>query len=66
MTYEIVMPNGDRAEADTIDGAILAARTLAQDATLNVVGAARNLQRGALVYRDGKLDIVTTAQARQA
>ncbi len=61
--YEIIL-NGDRAEADTIGGALLAARTLAEDQANGIYGAARLIRRDVIITRDGTYDGRATREAR--
>lgn len=61
--YEIIL-NGDRAEADTVDSALLAARTLAEDQANGQYGRARRLRSDVIITRDGKYDGRATREAR--
>lgn len=64
--YEVIIGTmGDRAEAETIDGILFAARTLANDAAKHY-GVARLVQHTAIVTRDGQYDGLVTTMARGA
>lgn len=57
--FEVILPNGDCATAQTIEGAQLAAETLIGD-------ACRYLRENLVVKRDGELDATATALTQQA
>ena len=61
--YEIILPNGDHAEAPTASAALLAARTMAEDAPAR---NQRALNRGVIITRDGQYDGKLTMTARGA
>lgn len=62
--WEVTLPNGDKAGAEDLDGALLAARTLMAEAVDD--GHGRNsLRDGLHVYRHGQRDNDATAQARR-
>ncbi len=59
MTFTVELPNGDTAEARSVDAAMLAVETLIEDAT-------RHLRENVVVRRDGELDAQLTAMAQSA
>lgn len=65
MIYEVILPNGDRAEAPSLGGILLAARILSNEAAPHM-GAARRVQRQLLVTCDGQYDGRATTTAREA
>jgi hypothetical protein len=65
MTYRVLIPTtGDNAEHDTVQGILLAARTLVDDVE-QWVGRSRLLRRQIIVTRDGQYDGLVTAKARR-
>lgn len=59
MTYEVVLPNGDCATANSYEAIQFAAETLIDD-------AARYLRENLVIRRDGEVDAVATSMAQQA
>jgi hypothetical protein len=52
---EVILPNGDRAKTEDEAGALLAARTLIEEASI-AAGGARKLRAGLVVTRGGQYD----------
>lgn len=62
-TYEVFIPDGDRAEAEDLGGALLAASTLAEEAAPGF-GGFRLARARVIVLRDGHYDGLATSLAR--
>lgn len=61
--YEIIV-KGDRAEADDLAGALLAAATLTDDQAVGY-GTARRIREEVVITRDGTYDGAATTAARR-
>lgn len=59
--YDVILANGDRAEAETLSAALLAANTLRRDAVEH--GANARIARKTIVAQDGQYDPVATRMA---
>jgi hypothetical protein len=62
--FEIRVRNGDWAEADDLGGALLAAKTLCEEAA-PFYGGARLLRADVIVARNGQYDGPATEKARR-
>jgi len=62
----VVAATGDRAEADCLDAALIAASTLVDDRAdhLGTQGALAATRRSVIILRDGKHDAIATTLAR--
>jgi hypothetical protein len=60
--YEVILSNGDRAEADSESAALLAANTLRREAVAN--GSSPRIARDTVVTFDGVYDGRVTTAAR--
>lgn len=60
--YEAILPNGDRAEADSVAGVLLTAKTLRDDAVEH--GCSPRIGRETIVTLDGVYDGRVTAMAQ--
>lgn len=68
MTYEVIIgKTGDRAEADTLAGALLAASTMVREYAdeQQTQGARRAARESVLIVRDGRYDGLATVIAQQ-
>lgn len=59
MIYRVELPNGDWAEAQTLEAAMLAVETLIED-------SAKFLRDNVAIFRDGDLDASATSMAQSA
>lgn len=60
--YEVILSNGDKAEADDLGGILLAASTLRREAVAN--GCSPRIGRETVVTLDGQYDGLVTAMAQ--
>lgn len=60
--YEVILSNGDRAEAEDIGGILLASNTLRKEAVAN--GCSPRIGRETVVTLDGQYDGLVTTMAQ--